>query len=119
MIAVIALRYAYVLALSVWFGGTILIGFVMSPVSDMTRHRYFVMSYAAGGCVLATLMAMALLGPRPSGFAARLGVAVAMFAGTIYAGRILHLLTPVTLGVVLACGLALLFWEARDGTRAA
>ena len=115
----IALRYAYVLALSIWFGGTILIGFVMSPVSDITRHRYFLMTYAAGGCVLATLMAMALLGPRPSGFAARVGVAVAMFAATIYAGRVLLLFTPMTLGVVLVCGLALLFWEARDGTRAA
>ena len=31
---VLALRYVYVLALSIWFGGIIMIGAIVSPVSD-------------------------------------------------------------------------------------
>ncbi len=62
---------------------------------------------------------MGLLGPRPSGFAARFGTAAVMFATTVFAGRQQHALSPPTLAVIAICGLALLFWEARDGTRAA
>ena len=115
----IALRYVYVLALSLWFGGSIIIGVVASPVSDRLLQRFFLLSYASGGALLVSLTVMGLLGPRPSGFAARFGVAFVMFATTLYAGREANALSPGTLGVILACGLALLFWEARDGTRAA
>lgn len=116
---VLALRYVYVLALSIWFGGTITIGAIVSPVSAAVQHRFFVSLYVAGALALTTLFGMALLGPRPSGFFARLAVAVAMFALTLYAGLALrtvsiNLLAPIAIG-----GLALLFWEARDGTRAA
>ena len=114
----VALRYVYVLALSIWFGGSILIGLVAPPVSDWLLQRFFLVSYASGGLLLVSLMAMGLLGPRPSGFAARFGVAAVMFGATYYAGREARALTPVALVLVLACGLALLFWEARDGTRA-
>ena len=115
----VALRYVYVLALSLWFGGTILVGLVASPVSDPVLQRFFLVSYVSGGTLLVSLLAMGLLGPRPSGFAARFGVAAVMFATTYYAGREARALTPISLTLVLACGLALLFWEARDGTRAA
>ena len=116
---VVALRYVYVLALSLWFGGIITIGAIVSPLSDVVLHRFFLTSYVAGALVLTTLFGMALLGPRPSGFFARFAVAVGMFAVTLYAGLALrslsiNLLIPIVLG-----GLLLLFWEARDGTRAA
>ena len=114
---VVALRYVYVLALSIWFGGIITIGAIVSPVSSAALRRFFLTSYIAGALVLTTLFAMALLGPRPSGFFARFAVAVGMFAVTLYAGLQLrslsiNVLTPIAIG-----GLALLFWEARDGTR--
>ena len=115
----VALRYLYVLALSLWFGGTIIVGIVASPVSDPVFQRFLLVSYVSGTTLLVSLMAMGLLGPRPSWFAARFGVATVMFATTLYAGRDVGALTPVTLVLMLACGLALLFWEARDGTRAA
>ena len=115
----IALRYLYVLALSIWFGGTINVGFVARAVPDQVLSRFFLVSYASGGILLLSLMAMGLLGPRPSGFAARSGVATVMFATTLFAGRRLHALPPAALAVIVICGLALLFWEARDGTRAA
>jgi hypothetical protein len=116
---VIALRYLYVLALSLWFGASIVIGLVVGPVPDRALHRFFQLSYASGGTLLTSLMVIGLLGPRPSGYAARFGVAAVMFAATLYAGRTTQALSPVTLAVIVAGGLALLFWEARDGTRAA
>jgi uncharacterized membrane protein len=116
---VVALRYVYVLALSLWFGGTVTIGGIASPVSEMVQRRFFLTSYISGVLVLTTLFGMALLGPRPSGFFARFAVATVMLAVTLYAGLELrslpfNLLAPIAIG-----GLALLFWEARDGTRAA
>lgn len=116
---VLALRYVYVLALSVWFGGTITIGAIVSPVSEAVRHRFFFWSYAAGALALTTLFGMALLGPRPSGFFARFAVAAAMLALTLYAGLQLRAVSIDILAPIAIGGLALLFWEARDGTRAA
>jgi hypothetical protein len=116
---VVALRYVYVLALSIWFGGIITIGAIAAPVSDAALHRFFVTTYVAGSLVLTTLFGMALLGPRPSGFFARFVVAVAMFSTTLYAGLALRSLPVKFLAPIAIGGLALLFWEARDGTRAA
>ena len=109
----------YVLALSIWFGGIVMIGAIVTPVSDQLLRRFFIVSYVASGLMVSTLMAMALLGPRPSGFFARVAVAVAMFALTLYAGLELGGLSQRLLALIAAGGLALLFWEARDGTRAA
>ena len=115
----VALRYVYVLALSIWFGGIIVVGAIVSPVSDAALRRFYLTSSVAGGLVLATLFGMALLGPRPSGFFARFGVALGMFALTLYAGFQLRSLSINLLALTAIGGLALLFWEARDGTRAA
>ncbi len=115
----VALRYVYVLALSIWFGGIIMIGAIVSPVTDTSLRRFFLTSYISGALVLATLFGMALLGPRPSGFFARVTVALGMFAITLYAGLQLRALSINLLGLTAVGGLALLFWEARDGTRAA
>ena len=115
----VALRYVYVLALSIWFGGIIMIGAIVSPVTDASVRRFFLASYISGALVVTTLFGMALLGPRPSGFFARLAVALAMFAVTLYAGTQLQVLSTNMLGLTALGGLALLFWEARDGTRAA
>jgi hypothetical protein len=109
----------YVLALSLWFGSTIVIGAIAAPVTDGVLRRFFLTSYASGGLLIASLSAMGLLGPRPSGFFARMAVAVAMYAVTLYAGLELHSLTSIVMALIVIGGLALLFWEARDGTRAA
>jgi hypothetical protein len=116
---VVALRYVYVLALSIWFGGIITIGAIVAPVSGVALHRFFLTSYVAAALVLATLSGMALLGPRPSGFFARFAVAVAMMALTLYAGLHLRSLPLNLLAPIAVGGLMLLFWEARDGTLAA
>jgi hypothetical protein len=116
---VVALRYVYVLALSLWFGGTIVIGAIAAPVSDTVLGRFFRVSYVSGGLLISSLFVMALLGPRPSQYFARMAVAVAMYSVTIYAGYGLHALPINVMAPIIAAGLALLFWEARDGTRAA
>ena len=90
-----------------------------APVSDALLHRFFLVSYASGGALLLGLTVMGLLGPRPSGFAARFGVAAVMFGTTLYAGREIHALTTVTLAIILMCVLALLFLAARDDPPAA
>jgi hypothetical protein len=48
-----------------------------------------------------------------------MAVAVAMYLVTIYAGYELHALPTAVMAPIIVAGLALLFWEARDGTRAA
>jgi hypothetical protein len=116
---VVALRYVYVLALSLWFGGTIVVGTLAAPVSELVLARFFRVSYVSGGLLIVSLFVMALLGPRPSQYFARMAVAVAMYLVTIYAGRELHALSTVVMTPIIVAGLALLFWEARDGTRAA
>lgn len=115
----IALRYLYVLALSIWFGGSIAVGFLAGPVSEPTLQRFFLLACSSAGTLLVSLLAMGLLGPRPSQYAARFVTGVVMFGATFFGVREVHRLTPAVLAVIVFCGLALLFWEARDGTRAA
>lgn len=115
----VALRYVYVLALSIWFGGLVTVGGIIPPVSDIGLHRFYVTSYVAGALVLTSLAAMAALGPRPSGFFARFAVAVGMLVLTLYGGLHLRALPIHLAGLTAMGGLALLFWEARDGTLAA
>ena len=116
---VVGLRYLSVLALSLWFGGTIVIGTIAAPVSGAVLQRFFLMSYASGGLAITSLIAMALLGPRPTGFFARVAAAAAMYAVTLYTGLERHSLSGGLTALIALGGLALLFWEARDGTRAA
>ncbi|HKY21869.1 MAG TPA: hypothetical protein VJM31_11695 [Vicinamibacterales bacterium] len=115
----VALRYVYVLALSIWFGGIITVGAIVAPVSNDGLRRFYLISYIAGVLVLISLAAMAALGPRPSGFFARFAVAASMLALTLYAGLVLRSLSIGLLAPTAIGGLALLFWEARDGTLAA
>jgi heme/copper-type cytochrome/quinol oxidase subunit 1 len=48
--------------------------------------RFHYVAYAAGGLLLLTLAAMALLGPRPRGLAARSALVATMLAVAIYSG---------------------------------
>lgn len=105
----LGLRYIYVLSLTIWVGGTIAIGGIVAPATfaALTAHdpaggrvlaglvfgevlrRFYLASYAAGGALLVSLIAMALLGPRPAGLFVRAGIAFVMLALTAYAGVIL------------------------------
>lgn len=112
MVGVIILRYLYALALVVWLGGMLVIGAIVAPaafevlpqqqasgrllagalVGDVLR-RFQLISYVAGGILLAALIAMKLIGPRPAAFGIRVGViavmlAIALFSGIWVTGRI-------------------------------
>jgi uncharacterized membrane protein len=103
---VLALRYVYVLALAVWLGGMAVLGAVVAPATfqilqaadpDAGRllagaafggilSRFHVVAYGAGALMIVALAAMALLGPRPRGFAVRLSLVGTMLALSHYTG---------------------------------
>jgi uncharacterized membrane protein len=103
-----ALRYVYVLALVVWLGGMIVVGAVVAPttfqvlqasdpasgrelggaVFSAILERFHYIAYGAGAMLLLTLAAMALLGPRPKGLAARAALVTAMLAVALYSGLV-------------------------------
>ena len=102
------LRYAYVLALTLWLGGMIALGAVVAPALFSTLplldaqtgralagaafgailSRFHYVAYAAGAVLVVTLSAMAILGPRPRSFAVRTGIAALMLGVALYSGLI-------------------------------
>lgn len=105
----IVLRYLYALALVVWLGGMIVLGAVVAPLTFQVLQaqepatgralagavfgavlaRFHIVAYLAGAGLLATLAAMALLGPRPAAFAIRTAIAGAMLAVALYSGLVI------------------------------
>lgn len=105
----IALRYAYLLALVAWLGGMIVLAAIVAPtvfgvleagapggagralagdVFGTVLARFHYVAYAAGAVLLLTLAAMALVGPRPRGFAVRMTLATGMLAVALYSGLV-------------------------------
>jgi hypothetical protein len=104
----VALRYAYVLALVVWLGGMIALGALVAPATFqvlqvrapeigralagelfgqiLTRFHY--VAYGCGGIMLISMAAIAILGPRPRAFAVRLALIAAMLLIALYSGVI-------------------------------
>lgn len=110
----IVLRYLYVLALVVWLGGT------LDRIFD-ARH---IGASVLGAVMLAALIAMRLLGPKPIHFNLRIAIVFIMFATAVYVAfgapglsisrsPISDVSTIVTT-IVLVGGLSLLYWEARE-----
>ena len=108
MVVMLALRYAYVLALVVWLGGMVVLGAIVAPATfqvlpaidaangralagalfGQILARFHYVAYAAGALLIITLLAMAILGPRPRAFAVRLSVATAMLLLSLYSGLV-------------------------------
>ena len=104
----LALRYVYVLALVIWLGGMVILGALVAPttfqilqsidpstgralageVFGVTLARFHYVSYGTGGLLLVTLAAMALLGPRPAGYAVRITLVTCMLAVALYSGLV-------------------------------
>src|SRR4051794_14265023 len=104
----LVLRYAALLALTIWVGGLVVLGGIAAPslfdvlalrhvpddrvlagalFGEMLR-RFHLLSYRCGAVLIVTLLARGVLGPRPLKFAARLGIACAMIAATLYSGLV-------------------------------
>jgi hypothetical protein len=104
----LALRYAALLALTVWVGGLLVLGAIAAPsafdttaarqvpdgrvlagaIFGETLRRFHLLSYACGAIILASLFARAVLGPRPSRFALRAMFAMLMLAASLYSGMV-------------------------------
>jgi Domain of unknown function (DUF4149) len=104
----LALRYVALVALATWLGGLVAIGLVAAPaVFTVTaaRHapdarllagaivgeilrRFEPVSWTAGAVLLLTLIARAVLGPRPRRLAWRATLATLMLAASVYAGLV-------------------------------
>ena len=102
----LALRYAYLLALVVWLGGMVVLGAIVAPsvfqvlpvrepeagrvlagaVFGAVLARFHVVAYVCGATLLLTLILMAVLGPRPAQFAVRAVLAGIMLAIAVYSG---------------------------------
>lgn len=102
----LALRYVALLTLVVWIGGLVALGGIAAPsifdvlasrqiadgrllagaVFGEILRRFTLVSYAAGGVLLLTLLVRRILGPRPQRFAWRAGLVTLMLAATAYGG---------------------------------
>jgi len=102
----LALRYAYLLALVVWLGGMVVLGAIVAPsvfqvlqirepetgrllagaVFGAALGRFHYVAYACGAILLLTLILMAVLGPRPAQFAVRSAMAAIMLGIAVYSG---------------------------------
>jgi len=102
----LALRYAYVLALVVWLGGMVVLGAIAAPTTFQVLQanapeggralagdvfgsmlaRFHYLAYGAGATLIVTLGLMAILGPRPRAFAVRLALVTAMLLVALYSG---------------------------------
>ena len=112
----LALRFAGLLAVAVWFGGLVALGAIAAPaIFDVTASgrvaggrmaagalfgeilgRFHLVGYACGAVLLLSLSARAVLGPRPRHFAlaaatTSLMLAAALYSGMVLSGRIEHL----------------------------
>lgn len=104
----LVLRYAGLLALTLWVGGLLVLGAIAAPsifevlavrhiasdrlvagaVFGEILRRFHLLSYACAAVLLATLVARGVMGPRPLLFAVRVGVAFLMFLATASSGLI-------------------------------
>ena len=102
----LALRLVYVLALAVWLGGMAILGAVVAPTIFQTLQtadpeggralaglafgamlaRFHYVAYGCGALLFVTLIAMALLGPRPRHFAIRCAIVTGMLLVSVYSG---------------------------------
>jgi hypothetical protein len=106
--SVLALRFVALLTLVIWIGGLLALGAIAAPsifdVLAVTQpdhgrllagalfgeilRRFHLVSYAAGGLLLATLILRRVLGPGPRRFAWRAGLVTLMLAASGYSGLV-------------------------------
>jgi len=104
----VALRYAYVLALVIWLGGMVILGAIVAPttfevlqasapangrelageVFAAALARFHYVAYGAGVVLLVTLGAMRVLGPRPVHVGVRAIIAAVMLGVALYSGMV-------------------------------
>lgn len=116
----LALRFAGLLAVAVWFGGLLALGAIAAPaIFDAVEsgqiaggrmaagglfgeilRRFHLVGYACGAVILLSLSIRAVLGPRPRHFAlgavtTSVMLAAALYSGVVLSSRIEHLRTEI------------------------
>jgi uncharacterized membrane protein len=105
----LALRYAYALALAVWLGGMVALGMIVAPATFQTLEsreaagrvlagavfgsalgRFQWVAYVCAGVALVALAVMRVLGPKPKAYALRSGILVSMLAISLYSGFVVY-----------------------------
>jgi hypothetical protein len=104
-----ALRYAAIVAIALWAGGTIVLGAVGAPsifdalaargVADHrvlggaifgeTLGRFHLLAYGCAAVLFLSLLLRAVLGPRPAYFGIRFAIFALMLTATLYSGLVL------------------------------
>lgn len=131
----LALRYLHALALVVWLGGMLVLGFLAAPVVFEVLHetapsgrtlagavvgailrRFHVLAYGCGAVVLVVLTARTVAGAPPVAWPWQLLVAAAMLASTVYSGLVL---TPQIERAQQAAGGPVAALDANDPRRVA
>ena len=102
----LALRFAALLMIVIWVGGLVTLGAIAAPsifavlaaaapgqdrllagaLFGEILRRFHLLSYAAGGLLLGTLVLRRILGPAPRRFAWRAGLATVMLGAAVYSG---------------------------------
>ena len=102
----LALRFAALLMIVIWVGGLLTLGAIAAPsifavlaaampgqdrllagtLFGEILRRFHLLSYAAGGLLLGTLVLRRILGPAPRRFAWRAGLATLMLGAAAYSG---------------------------------
>jgi hypothetical protein len=105
----LALRYAALVAVALWAGGLVVFGAVAAPsifdtiaargvadgrvlagaIAGEAIRRLHLLGYVCGVVVIGSLALRALLGPRPTHFAFRIGIASTMLAASLFSGVVI------------------------------
>lgn len=102
------LRFAAVLALAVWLGGLVVLGFTAPTIFDVMAaqkvvegralagavfgemfRRFHDIAFICGAFVLLSLVIRRVLGPRPRRFGVRFALGIAMVVVTVYSGFVI------------------------------
>jgi hypothetical protein len=102
------LRFAAVLALAVWLGGLVVLGFTAPTIFDVMAtqevvegralagavfgemlRRFHDVAYVCGTLVLLSFITRRVLGPRPRRFGIRFAIGITMVVATVYSGLVI------------------------------
>lgn len=108
-----AVRYAALVALSLWLGDLLLLAGFAGPVPGDLVWPAHLGAYILGAVVLISLFALKFLGPPPRAFTARAGIVVLMLCLVAVGDQLRGASTSLAL-LNVALALMLLSWYAHE-----
>lgn len=105
----LAVRYVTLLALVVWLGAMIALGF-----GDVLRQQFHLVAFACGAVILTCLFVMKFVGPPPHSFVPRLVIVALMLAIAVYSRLSVPRTAALLVTINMALGAVLLAWYVRE-----